>query len=203
MGGYGSGQWVRIGTKRSTSSAIALDICALTEHGLLRCSTSTFASSTWTDSRTGETIGTIEHIIHAERDRGVIELRYWSSDFGESTKLIFARKARSHTSAGFAGGSAVRSRGNDLVCCTRSVGSDTSPAGMRSVLRTTAATMTPNRALFGRLARFGPAWGRTLRTDIAFNRSRRGCTGRHFYVRWSELIGLRSEPIEFGPARLL
>ena len=87
MGGYGSGQWVRIGTKRSTSSAIALDICALTEHGLLRCSTSTFASSTWTDSRTGETIGTIEHIIHAERDRGVIELRYWSSDFGESVQV--------------------------------------------------------------------------------------------------------------------
>ena len=87
MGGYGSGQWVRTGTKRSTSSAIALDICALTQHGLLGPSRSTTATSTWSNSRTGETIGTVEHTIRAERDRGEMELRYWSNDFGESVQV--------------------------------------------------------------------------------------------------------------------
>ncbi len=76
MGGFGSGQWVRLGTAWTTEEALDLDLAVLNARGHLKPFAVCSGSYSWTYSRTGELSGSIDYTVRTEANCGVVEFRY-------------------------------------------------------------------------------------------------------------------------------
>ena len=64
MGGYGSGQWVRVGSARTTEAALAIDLAVLKGWGDLRSNANCSGIYSWTNFNTGETTRSVGYVIH-------------------------------------------------------------------------------------------------------------------------------------------
>jgi hypothetical protein len=73
MGGFGSG---RSGGRATTDSGLTLVLSKLLRDGLFRPGFAGSGSLIWTNTRTGEQIGSIGYEAHLDEDKGRVRLRY-------------------------------------------------------------------------------------------------------------------------------
>ncbi len=89
MGGYGSG---RTGGRPTTESGLTLTLSKLLRDKLFRPGSACYSSLIWTDTSTGERIGSIGYEAHLGPDSGRVRLKYtttrWDGEKRESDYWI-------------------------------------------------------------------------------------------------------------------
>jgi hypothetical protein len=77
MGGLGSGNWCRWGSKRTVESCRSIDARWLVRQGMLESGIWRPGSLKWTDHETGKEISSIGYVIDTQQeDSGTMRLRY-------------------------------------------------------------------------------------------------------------------------------
>ena len=203
MGGYGSG---RSGGQPTTESGLTLTLSKLLLDRLVRPGCAWGGSLVWTNTTTGERIGSIGYEAHLGEDNGRVRLHYTTTrQDGENTVSITgssSKRALNPSAAGAGGSSALERKGvlRSFTCQTapsfshhvRPIGLRTNPSARLPTIELCGALLSYEQNSMPRVAmattlpnRNGCAGAPTTVTSTRLQRLKRSSTG----ICWSSFAG--------------
>jgi hypothetical protein len=185
MGGYGSG---RSGGRPTTDSGLTLSLSKLLDDRLFRPGCAWGGSLVWTNTTTGERVGSISYEAHLGQESGRVRLKYtttrWDGERRESDYWI-QLETRLSPSAADDGGSYALGQDDAPPNSTCPMAPSPSHRAKPTSSHTPASANPPMTGLCGVLSSCGTSSGQRAASAIT-SENPSGCAGEPTSAPWRE-----------------